>query len=307
MWGLHSAVPGAQQAVDLCQCPVAMAPTPARIHRRPPGGSLYEPPSALSQPSDDSLFEDIDVSPAVGAVLDRSVNPSLDDSQYMMEVDHMVISSPSDDGDGEEERASNVDDRSTVCGSEGQVVPPLPLADEFRDVGFELSPPPHSEEGGGFDASPIDLVELSPDVQVESHDVEGMSQEESPDLSQEASSDLTGLSQGTSPDLMGGSLKASPDSASYGASPDLKSAPGVKRELGRASPEQPFYLVLQVGDSRTSHDPPNMSCDTPLIITSHEDGVNGTLAHTVSAYHIRSLLITPTPSHITAYHPHTLH
>ena len=75
-WGLHSAVPGAQ-------CPVAIAPTPP-----PPrgGGSLYEPPSALSQPSDDSLFEDTDVFPAVGAVLDRSVNPSSEGGVVWSEV-----------------------------------------------------------------------------------------------------------------------------------------------------------------------------------------------------------------------------
>jgi hypothetical protein len=63
---------------------------PCRHGTNPPppqgGGSLYEPPSALSQPSDDSLFEDTDVSPAVGAVLDRSVNPSSEGGVVWSEV-----------------------------------------------------------------------------------------------------------------------------------------------------------------------------------------------------------------------------
>ena len=258
----------------------------------------------LSQPSDDSIMDGTDVSPAGGLGLDKSVNPDLMDSQYMKEVDHMVFSSPSEDGEEDgEEKASSVDDMSTVCGSEVLVTAARSLAEELVEAGFPLSPPPPPSADGFDGGSPLDLVELSPDVQEGSRDLSGslpgsggVSHGGSPDfkgLSQQTPpDDVVGLSQGTSPNVLQVSHEASPDLMRFSqdVSPDLKSpdlkSPDlkspetalvdvatsiVKRELFIASPDHPHDLE-EVDHVRKSHVTKPLSVATPLIMTSEEDG-----------------------------------
>lgn len=274
--------------------------------------SREEPLLSLSQPSDDSLLEDLDIdsSPAEGPGLDRSVNPSLQDSEYMQEVDDMVISSPSDDGAGEEEERESADGRSTVCGSEGQPTSAPSLADELRDAGWVLSPspphrPPHVPVGGeesAFDGSPLDLVEVSPDVQEgspdskrglregESPDFKGLLQETSPDfslrtppaVSRDASPNLRGASNGMSPDLMRLSHEA----------PFVKeTTPEAKRELFNSknvSPDHSHDLegVEQVDHGKKSWHPRAKSRDpvqAPPLISTSDEGEGKEAAKDVSA------------------------
>lgn len=263
-----------------------------------------EKSQSLSPPSEDSLLEGMDGSPSDGSGLDRSVNPSLQDSQYLQEVDDMVISSPSEDGTGEEEgEGLFVEDRSTVCGSEGHPTSVPSLADELREVGWEFSPSPprHTPqvpvggEGDGFDGSPLDLVKLSPDEQVgppdpkgglregASPDFKSLSHKTAPNFTLSTPPVVTGVARDASTNLGEASNGVSPDvmRSSHGAPSVMKERmPGIKRELfnsKNASPDQSCDLE---GEEEVDHwkkprRPRAKSGDPeqapPLIITS-DDG-----------------------------------